>query len=245
MRKNGLLFKIIEDDLFEIYSKLDLPLSKSSLSVISCQEEEYGFCFEFPFRLSKGWSWLPIYFRGPGGPALFSSLFLGVVGIWRFKRKPRKLVDVDPELYLNRNVTEVCDHLGCYGMGGPGFFGLKLDNGIWLVFTLWGAVEWISVDNKLIREGRVKDEIEALEKRNELDLLISIDEFIGSKIKNVELSSDFLKLELIADGVSRNLLVTRDCEKVPNHRSGSERCFDKNEDVSDCLVLTERANLWT
>lgn len=51
-----------------------------------------------------------------------------------------------------RKVLETSHHLGSYGMGGPGFFGMKLagrsgGKDSWLVLTLWGADDWLTLDD--------------------------------------------------------------------------------------------------
>jgi hypothetical protein len=42
-----------------------------------------------------------------------------------------ELVDFEPppltaDMIVGRTVDEICTHIGTYGMGGPGFFGLRL-----------------------------------------------------------------------------------------------------------------------
>ncbi len=52
---------------------------------------------------------------------------------------------------IGRRIDEINPHLGTYGMGGPGFLGFRLENE-WLVFSIWGAGEWIRVDDCLIAD---------------------------------------------------------------------------------------------
>ena len=56
---------------------------------------------------------------------------------------------------LNRRVLDVCECLGSYGMGGPGFFGIKLEKSKkypeeWLVLRLWGADNWLHFNGQII-----------------------------------------------------------------------------------------------
>ena len=39
---------------------------------------------------------------------------------------------------VGRTVDEIVPHVGTYGMGGPGFFGIRLGNE-WLTIAIWGA----------------------------------------------------------------------------------------------------------
>lgn len=54
-----------------------------------------------------------------------------------------------PERVVGRRVDEVCRHVGTYGMGGPGFFGLRLGDE-WLVVAIWGADSWIEADGRIV-----------------------------------------------------------------------------------------------
>lgn len=65
--------------------------------------------------------------------------------------------DTDPDGYIipanksnviGRKVVALSPYCGTYGMGGPGFFGLKFDNDEWLILKLWGADGWLNVDRK-------------------------------------------------------------------------------------------------
>jgi hypothetical protein len=55
------------------------------------------------------------------------------------------------ERVIGRKVLDACCHLGSYGMGGPGFLGVKLEKNSehsdeWLVLCLWGSDEWVRYD---------------------------------------------------------------------------------------------------
>lgn len=50
-------------------------------------------------------------------------------------------------------ITDICRFLGTYGMGGPGFFGFKLEGAFetrWLVFCIWSAGEHILLDDRVL-----------------------------------------------------------------------------------------------
>jgi hypothetical protein len=59
------------------------------------------------------------------------------------------------ERILGRRIVAWSHSLGSYGMGGPGFFGLRLAAahgrpGEWLVQTLWGADNWQLFDGRWV-----------------------------------------------------------------------------------------------
>src|SRR5208337_1947994 len=56
------------------------------------------------------------------------------------------------EQVVGRTVDEICKHVGTYGMGGPGFFGLRLGSE-WLVNAIWGAGEWITAQGRCLADS--------------------------------------------------------------------------------------------
>ncbi len=67
-----------------------------------------------------------------------------------------ELVDFKPgalslEQVVGRPVDEMCTHVGTYGMGGPGFFGLRLADK-WLVISIWGASSWIQINGRIVQD---------------------------------------------------------------------------------------------
>ena len=67
-----------------------------------------------------------------------------------------ELVDFTPDVVnaeelIGRKVHEISRYVGTYGMGGPGFFGFRLDSE-WLVIAIWGAATWIQFNGRIIEE---------------------------------------------------------------------------------------------
>lgn len=79
------------------------------------------------------------------------SLF-GPTGVLR----PYKPAPVDPASVRGMAIHG-WDLAGTYGMGGPAFFALRLDAG-WLVVALWGAMEWMTADGRLLADIFHNDE---------------------------------------------------------------------------------------
>ena len=66
-----------------------------------------------------------------------------------------ELIDFQPaalaaEMVVGRTVEQICTHVGTYGMGGPGFFGLRLGSE-WLVIAIWGG--FVDRDQRPNRSG--------------------------------------------------------------------------------------------
>jgi hypothetical protein len=69
------------------------------------------------------------------------------------KRIPLLIKKGGPKRIIGRKIIETSRFLGSYGMGGPGFFGFKLEKKSrypeeWIVLTLWAAIEWLLLDGK-------------------------------------------------------------------------------------------------
>jgi len=85
-----------------------------------------------------------------GSPFEWSSFELPDKGV-----TPPTLKKTGITRILNRRVLDVCGYLGSYGMGGPGFFGIKLEKSKkhseeWLVLRLWGASDWLHFNGRII-----------------------------------------------------------------------------------------------
>ena len=68
--------------------------------------------------------------------------------------KPLTIQEFSPEKLLHSKVIDYSPFLGTYGMGGPGFFGLKLEGtfGVrWLVYSIWLADEHLLFNGKILR----------------------------------------------------------------------------------------------
>ncbi|MGA7733054.1 MAG: hypothetical protein WCD37_17485, partial [Chloroflexia bacterium] len=66
---------------------------------------------------------------------------------------PKTLREVGAGRIVGREVIRWLSSLGSYGMGGPGFFGLRLAAAgdyleEWLALRLWGADNWLLLDGQ-------------------------------------------------------------------------------------------------
>lgn len=70
--------------------------------------------------------------------------------------QPPTLAEYDLHDLLGRKVRFFCTRLGSYGMGGPGFFGMDIgkddEKGKWLICRIWGADDWIHVNDVIMGE---------------------------------------------------------------------------------------------
>lgn len=67
--------------------------------------------------------------------------------------KPQNIAEFGTENLIHSRILDYTLHQGTYGMGGAGFFGLKLEGefGIrWLVYCIWSSGEHLLLDDKVI-----------------------------------------------------------------------------------------------
>src|SRR5215471_1307543 len=106
-----------------------------------------------------------------------------------FVPEPLKSGDV-----VGQRITAVSTCVGTYGMGGSGFFGLRLDDS-WLVIAIWGAGGWMSAGGRAIEDacyedyGRSKPWIP-----DDFDELA--DAIIGCTLSNVEVDKNYLRISV-------------------------------------------------
>jgi len=72
------------------------------------------------------------------------------------------LADAPASLFHGATVTHTSNHLGSYEMGTPGFVGLRLklssDSSVWVVFTIWLAAGWLTINDDLLLDGYFPNE---------------------------------------------------------------------------------------
>ncbi|MFZ6183722.1 hypothetical protein [Nannocystis pusilla] len=164
-------------------------------------------------------------------------------------RPPRLFRDggFDP---VGAEVVAVETHLGTYGMGGPGFFGLRLAGGQppeprWLVVTLWAAASWATLDGDLVREEFFEPERAELEAAGRRFRSVQAS-LLGTRLMAAECTDDLLALEFERDGARQRLQIRRDGLDVPPWSgSGQPRMLGPGESMRDAVVVSESGYLWT
>jgi hypothetical protein len=212
-------------------------------AITKCTEEELAPFFTWPFRHRDGWRWLPFYLRGPAMPGIVGPL-LTPLGIWLFSRRPRRLVDIPEPNWKDCRILRTCSFLGSYGMGGPGFLGLRCvkQRRFWIVFTLWSADSWLTLDGKLLESGLLGDEKKTYAQRG----IVSLDTIHGANITSIEFEPERAAIQVTKGDALHTLELRRDGTTVPPWRgTGGKKKFGDEEKLEDALVISRRARLWT
>jgi len=212
--------------------------------ITRCQEEEYSFFVSTLWRRAAGWKPLLMYFRGPGGVPFFIAPLLSAVGLWRFARRPRRLADCEPSVWEQATVTGTDCCLGSYGMGGPGFVGIRLrprtGPRLWVVFTIWAAAEWLTLDGELLEESYFLSERGDSSRR-----FLPLAALQGARLIAVGLTADAAELTFARGGAVRALRLQRDSSHLPVHRgSKAPKVLGPDLDLRDAVVVSRRGGLW-
>lgn len=64
--------------------------------------------------------------------------------------RPTMVKDIAKQEIIGHKIIEVSTHLGTYGMGGPWFFGLLLDNEEFLTYAVWSAGNYVIINDRVV-----------------------------------------------------------------------------------------------
>ncbi len=159
---------------------------------------------------------------------------------------PKTIREVGLERIMCREIGSWCGHHGSYGMGGPGFFGIELnetkkygkEN---LILTLWGACQWLLLDDHWVEAHpdyyAFKNPLSSnyggdMEWDGVSELLV------GGTIVNVEIDTNYSAFEIFNAGVKHLLELPSETNRLPIYGIGNEREWDKTENVIDAWVVT-------
>ena len=159
---------------------------------------------------------------------------------------PLNIEEFKSETLKNSHIVDVCTWCGTYGMGGPGFFGLKLQGEFgerWLTYCIWAAGEHILFDDSIL-----ECHPDYAEKYSPL---IAFDDYSNSfakfkkmlldmTIKEVAVSKESIKIALIDNhGKTHSIRSYKYSEKFPEQGgTGKKRnSFEKGE-MKDYWLIT-------
>lgn len=151
---------------------------------------------------------------------------------------PPPLTDAD---VIGRRIDGVSLNIGTYGMGGAGFFGLRLGHA-WLVVAVHGAGAWMAAEGRMIEDmfwrerGRAKPwmlegEGDGLSPR-----------IAGQAVAGVYIERDAMRL-VLDDGFALSI------DSAPSARpafegDGSPRAFGVDDDLRRAVFFSPTDELW-
>ena len=133
---------------------------------------------------------------------------------------PLTIEEFGCEKLKNSRIVDVCTCCGTYGMGGPGFFGLKLQGEYgtrWLTYCIWSAGEHILFDDHVLECHPNYTEKYAP--------FILFDDYENSLSRLKEMLTDMTVKEAVVSKESIELILADSHEKL--HRLKSYQYSDK------------------
>lgn len=149
---------------------------------------------------------------------------------------------LDPGKVLGRVVREICTYIGTYGMGGPGFFGLRLDNE-WLVISIWGAAEWLLVDDRLVMDSYgEKYKRPAPWMATDADTLALDQRIVGSAIVAMNIQKRTLDVRFSSGAI---MVIDESPSRRPIREGSQEpRILLPDEDLRQAIFLSPTTEIW-
>ncbi len=132
------------------------------------------------------------------------------------------------------------DNAGTYGMGGPGFFALRLDAG-WLVVALWGAMDWMTAEGRLLSDMFHTDHQRPLPWVSEQGDWLT-PRLEGRRLAKLEVQPHAMRI-VLDDGFTIRI------EEHPSVRpvfagNGEPRAFAPADDLRPSVFLAPTTELW-
>jgi hypothetical protein len=158
---------------------------------------------------------------------------------------PFEPAPLDPAQAIGRTIEGASCAVGTYGMGGPGFLGLRLGGGSteeWLVVAVWGAGAWATCEGRLVEDfhfdvaGRSPPWVG--DDGNLLD-----EHLKGKRIESVDIGRTSMRIG-ISDGY--DLTIAEDASTRPVLAgNGKPRAFSAEDDLRRAVFLSPTTELWT
>jgi len=139
---------------------------------------------------------------------------------------------IEVENLIGKQILDYSTCLGFYGMGGPGFFGLLIENdGLleYIVYAIWASDQYIMMDDRVIGchinyNSSYHPWIShwaGESEENQWDELT--DKLIGSFISGVLLSETQFVIKTMSNEQNHTLIIYKYNEDLPPHGSGEAR----------------------
>lgn len=214
------------------FENLNIGLIEQYSMIIKKKDLEYW--------LIKGWVESPKFTHFHYAPEKDETVVLG---------KPKTINEVGAKMIVGHKIIKYCQCLGSYGMGGPGFFGLLLENTEgnreYLVYAVWASGEYILLDGRVVlSHAKYNKQFHPwvskwanpdTEDWDDLSPLIE-----GAIIEKTELFEDKLIIKINKSNSLHSFEFYRYDDRLPPHGSGKDRgnAFDEGV-IGDYIVFQQ------
>lgn len=141
---------------------------------------------------------------------------------------------------VGRRIDEVCLNVGTYGMGGSGYWGMRLGEE-WLIIALFGASDWLLIDG-------VEVEIIADQGRCTVNgVSEQVSDTVSERLRGKIIADFYIQQNalgfVLEDGTS--LAIDEDPVTRPRFAGTNQlRTFSENDDLRKVVFLSPTAEIW-
>ncbi|WP_141692368.1 hypothetical protein [Paenibacillus pectinilyticus] len=159
--------------------------------------------------------------------------------------KPVTLADIEIAKLIGTRITNYCNYLGTYGMGGPGFFGLLIDrDGVkeYLTYAVWASGQYIMMDDRVFEchlTYNLQFQPWISQWSDEKDQWDDLSEILKeSIIVGVDLTDSQLNIEIVSKEVKHIISFYKFNKELPPHGNGEARkhAFEEGN-ISNYIVF--------
>jgi hypothetical protein len=165
---------------------------------------------------------------------------------------PKTLREVGAGRIVGREVIRWLASLGSYGMGGPGFFGLRLAavgdySEEWLALRLWGADNWLLLDGQWVgahpNQYHVQEPLISDFGGDESWDRVS-EKVIGALIEDVKIERNCSLIVLVREAQTHRLEIPEDTSRLPLYGGTMQpHVWNPDEDQRDAWIVAQ-GELW-
>ncbi len=168
------------------------------------------------------------------------------------EHEPKSLREAGTEKIVGRRVIDWSESLGSYGMGGPGFFGLRLAAQgeypeEWLALRLWGADNWLLLDDQWVGAHPNQYDIQEPLYSNfgEEGSWDRVSEKVrGALLNDVKIERDHSLIFLTVDAAPHRLEIPADTSRLPLYGGTMQpHVWNPDEDQRDAWIIAQ-GELW-
>ena len=165
---------------------------------------------------------------------------------------PKTLREVGAGRIVGREVIRWLSSLGSYGMGGPGFFGLRLAAAgdyleEWLALRLWGADNWLLLDGQWVGAHPNQYHVQKpliSDFGGDEDWDRVSEKVVGAVIENVKIERNRSLIVLVREAQTHRLEIPEDTSRLPLYGGTMQpRVWNPDEDQRDAWIVAQ-GELW-
>ncbi|KAB1153972.1 hypothetical protein F7018_15930 [Tenacibaculum aiptasiae] len=156
--------------------------------------------------------------------------------------RPKLFKQTEKESLIDLEIIDFSTHLGTYGMGGAGFFGLLLSNDQYLTYAVWNAGEYVLINNRVVEcnpdlYNKTKPWVSNYGDDKTWNFLT---EYIsGGKIIDYTISHDSFEMEVSNKGEVFKINFVKNDKRLPR-KVGRKRNAYKKGQVEDYILFQHK-----